>query len=680
MSQARGTRWLWFVWALMLCFTATALTLSIANGQFDGFVAIAVPMMIGYGTIGAFVAARAPGNPLGWLMLAVGVGFSVIGLSDEYLAWAVRNDAPLQAVFAWLTNWVYVVTFVPLPAILLLFPTGRVPSPRWRFVPYVIAGSAVTLAIGSWIRPGEVDADVPFRNPTGVEALAPVSDVLATVGSIGFLMTAIASVLALVVRYRTSADTERQQIRALAYLAGLSALLLVASIATSGDEANPSALNEVFFLAFFFCIGLAFPAAIGYAIVRHRLYDIDLVVKKTVTYSLVAVALTGLYLAFVTVATVVNLSRVFFAIVLLAVTFRPVRRTARSIADRLIYGRRATPYEVMSEFSERMSETYSTDDVLPRMAQVLQGATGATRADVWLRVGRELRASASSPSGERQHAMVAAPDDSLPELPGDFAAEVRHQGALLGALVVAMPANDPLDPSRERLVHDLAAQAGPVLRNVRLIEELRASRQRLVAAQDAERRKLERNIHDGAQQQLVALGVKLRLADTLVDRETSKAHEMLAQLQIETQSAIDDLRDLARGIYPPLLADRGLQAALEAQARKAVVPTTVRVDGVGRYPQDVESAVYFSVLEAMNNIAKYAEAAGTEISLAQRNGSLEFGVRDDGRGFDIAATSQGTGLQGIVDRIDAIGGTLAIESTPGAGTTVRGSVPGDATP
>ena len=165
----------------------------------------------------------------------------------------------------------------------------------------------------------------------------------------------------------------------------------------------------------------------------------------------------------------------------------------------------------MSEFSERMSETYSTDDVLPRMAQVLQGATGATRADVWLRVGLQLRASASSPSGGPPPAPVAADDDAAPALPGDVAAEVRHQGALLGALTVEMPANDPLDASRERLVRDLAAQAGPVLRNVRLIEELRASRQRLVAAQDEERRKLERNIHDGAQQQLVALGVKLRL-------------------------------------------------------------------------------------------------------------------------------------------------------------------------
>ena len=444
----------------------------------------------------------------------------------------MRNDAPLQAIAAWFTNWIYIVTFAPLPAILLLFPTGRVPSPRWRIVLYAIAFGAAALAISGWIRPGEVDADTPFTNPTGVETLEPLSALLATVGSLAIISAALASVVGLVLRYRTSVDAERRQIRALAYVAAASVVLLVGSFATSGpgDEQSQSVLNQILFYAFFVCIGIAFPGAIGYAILRHRLYDVDVVVKKTVTYSLVAVALTGLYLAFVTVATLVNFSRLFFAVVLLVLTFRPVLRTARSIADRLIYGRRATPYEAMSEFSERMSETYSTDDVLPRMAQVLQGATGATRADVWLRVGLQLRASASSPSGGPPPAPVAADDDAAPALPGDVAAEVRHQGALLGALTVEMPANDPLDASRERLVRDLAAQAGPVLRNVRLIEELRASRQRLVAAQDEERRKLERNIHDGAQQQLVALGVKLRLADSLMERDPVKTHEMMAEL------------------------------------------------------------------------------------------------------------------------------------------------------
>ena len=232
-----------------------------------------------------------------------------------------------------------------------------------------------------------------------------------------------------------------------------------------------------------------------------------------------------------------------------------------------------------------------------------------------------------------------------------------------------------MNPSKEALVRDLAAQAGLVLRNVRLIEELRASRQRLVAAQDEERRKLERNIHDGVQQQLVALTVQLRLAEQLTERDPAKARELMASLQGRTNEALEDLRDLARGIYPPLLADKGLATALEAQGRKSPVPVTVRADGVTRYPQSVESAVYFSCLEALNNVAKYAEAQHVTITLARRDGSLAFAVTDDGRGFDTAVTAHGTGLQGIADRLDALGGTLRVESAAGEGTSLHGTVP-----
>jgi signal transduction histidine kinase len=232
-----------------------------------------------------------------------------------------------------------------------------------------------------------------------------------------------------------------------------------------------------------------------------------------------------------------------------------------------------------------------------------------------------------------------------------------------------------MDGTKEALVRDLAAQAGLVLRNVRLIGELRASRQRLVTAQDEERRRLERNIHDGVQQQLVALQVQLKLASTMVERDPSAASELLGTLADASAETLGDLRDLARGIYPPLLADQGLRAALQAQARKAAVPTTVSVDDVGRYQQEVEAAVYFSVLEALNNVSKYAEATAAEVAIAQHDGSLRFRVTDDGRGFDPATTSRGTGLQGITDRLDAIGGEVRIESAPGAGTTVTGSVP-----
>jgi signal transduction histidine kinase len=213
-----------------------------------------------------------------------------------------------------------------------------------------------------------------------------------------------------------------------------------------------------------------------------------------------------------------------------------------------------------------------------------------------------------------------------------------------------------------------------VLRNVRLIEELRASRQRLLAAQDEERRKLERNLHDGAQQQLVALQVQLRLAEQLVGRDAERQRELLGRLKEATGQALEDLRDLARGIYPPLLADRGLPAALEAQARRAPVPVEVEPDGVGRHERDVESAVYFCVLEALNNVAKYAGATRAVVRLSEAEGGMRFEVEDDGRGFDPRRTGYGTGLQGMADRLEAIGGTLDVRSAPGEGTTVTGHV------
>ena len=248
---------------------------------------------------------------------------------------------------------------------------------------------------------------------------------------------------------------------------------------------------------------------------------------------------------------------------------------------------------------------------------------------------------------DRRQDVAVVANEVLPTIEGETVVEVRDRGELLGALSVAMPPNDPMDPSKERLVRDLASQAGLVLRNVRLVEELRASQRRLVTAQDHERRRLERNIHDGAQQQLVALSVKTRLARDLTARDPAKAAEMLTQIDTEIQTALDDLRDLARGIYPPLLVDKGLGAALDAQARRSPVPITIRADGLGRYAPEVEAAVYFSCLEALQNVAKYAEASSATVILAQSNGHLTFEVVDDGRGFDPASQrATGPGCRG----------------------------------
>jgi signal transduction histidine kinase len=672
----------WVLYAVMLGLLTVTIWLTWVNGSFEVFVLLAVLMMLGYGTVGAFLASRGRGGPLGWLMLVIALGFVLTGLTEEFLTYRFvtnpRSSLPLVGAAAWLTNWLFVLVFAPIPLVLLLFPTGRVQSPRWRWLPLTIIAVASVGTLATILRPGPVDTEhARILNPTGVESLGSVIDPVLFLGGAALLVASVLSVPSLFIRYRGARGDERQQIRWLAYLAGLAVVLLVGAI-VSGWITGESALNAVFFLALFACVGVAFPIAIGVAILKYRLYDLDLVVKKTVLYVTVAVGLVALFLV---VAVVVGRiagrteTGAIVATAVIGLAFWPALRLSRRVADRLVYGRRATPYEVLSEFSHRVGGSYAAEDVLPRMAEILAGAVGASRAVVWLRIGSELRPVGSSPGGGDLPEPVRNSGDELPAIPADSAIEVRDRGELLGALGVSMPANDPMNPSKERLVRDLASQAGLVLRNVRLIEELRASRQRLVAAQDEERRRLERNIHDGAQQQLVALTVKLRLLEQITKQDPAKGAEMAAQLQAETMEALEDLRDLARGIYPPLLADKGLPAALEAQARKSSLPLAIDAGAVGRLSQDVEAAVYFSCLEALQNVAKYAEASRVTISIDRTDGLLSFAVADDGVGFDPEATTHGTGLQGIADRLDALGGGLEVRSAPGEGTTLLGHVP-----
>jgi signal transduction histidine kinase len=219
-----------------------------------------------------------------------------------------------------------------------------------------------------------------------------------------------------------------------------------------------------------------------------------------------------------------------------------------------------------------------------------------------------------------------------------------------------------------------------VLANAGLIEDLRASRQRLVTAQDEARRRLERNLHDGAQQDLVALAIKAQLADVTVDEDPAQAKEILGEIKADASGALENLRDLARGIYPPLLADLGLAAALGAQASRSAVPVAVEADGIGRYPQDTEAAVYFCCLEALQNTAKYAHATQARICLQAQNGTLRLTVSDDGTDYDTRHTPLGAGLRNMADRLAALGGRLEVRSAPGQGTTITGHLPAGPSP
>ena len=530
----------------------------------------------------------------------------------------------------------------------------------------VLVVSSVGILVGARTM---ADSGFPkLANPFAIPALEFLQ-----VALVLFPFCILGSAASLVVRYRRARGLERDQLKLLAFAAAAVAAsyLVVMLLSIGSNSTNTPGWLGVAQTLVIFSFSLI-PIAIGVAILRHGLYDLDIVIKKT-AMALVLTLLIGVPALLVLAAASVpwliwavpNSAFTLVGGVLLGLLAIPLVRVARRTANRIVYGARATSYEVLTEFSERVGDAYAAEDVLPRMAQVLGMGLGADAAAVWFVTGNELEPAAVWPEGT--------------EAPTELIVDVVERGDRLGALSVSMPPTEPLNASGDRLIKDLASQAGLVLRNVRLIEDLRSSRRRLVAAQDEERRKLERNLHDGAQQQLIALAIQLKLARSVLDRDPAKAGDMLDALHGAATDALEDLRDLARGIYPPLLADKGLPAAIQAQARKAVVPVTVESDGIGRFDPDVESAVYFSCLEALQNVAKYANASAARIALSDGSGELRFEIRDDGRGFDPAAMSYGTGLQGIADRLAALGGTLTVESAPGDGTTVTGRLPvGDA--
>jgi signal transduction histidine kinase len=660
---------------------------------------IAVVIPLGFAAMGGLIAARRPQNPIGWLFLAIAILSGLQGVGDQYVRYAeLTHPGSLPGAL-----WVLWANDASLPLLfptgivgitLLLLPDGHLPSKRWRPVAAFMVVIAVWLSVGSALGPGPLSgtggSNYPLpANPLGVAALAVVNPAGNTAWASvvwGFAMVLlVVAAAAPFSRMRRSQGEERQQLKWIAYAVLISAAFMLPVTLLAGTILPSWVFNVAIVIGF----GMALPVAAGVAILRYRLYDIDIVISRTLVYGSLAVFITAVYVGIaVGIGALIggggkpNLLLSIVATAIVAVGFQPVRERMQRVANRLVYGKRATPYEVLSQFSERVAESYAVDDVMPRMARVLAEGTGAQRADIWLRSGTMWREAAVWPGDAARVQPLPANNGSLPLNDATSRmVEVRHQGDLLGALGVTKRSGETLTPVEENLLTHLAGQAGLVLRNVGLtsdlqarLEELRASRQRLVTAQDEERRRLERNLHDGAQQHLVALKVKLGLVEMLIRSDPVRAKQTLDQLKGDADEALETLRDLARGIYPPLLADKGLRVALESQARKTTVPVTVEAGDLGRYPQEVEAAVYFCVLEALQNIQKYARASKVVIRMSEADGLVRFEVDDNGEGFDVAGVKRGAGLANMEDRIDALGGTLRITSSPGQGTTVVGSL------
>jgi signal transduction histidine kinase len=657
---------------------------------------------LGFALAGVLVAWRKPDNRMWMVLCAAGLAGMLFGFTTEWTIFALlrhTGTVPGGEVTAWVSTWGFQPIMLTIALIMFLYPTGRPLPGRWSralwlFPAYIVTGLLGSAFLPAWPYNLSLDRVTagdpgPVHNPLFLKSAEGFFVVWNNIGTALLVVTLAVAIASLVARYRGGDAEQRQQLKVFLFagiFAPLSWLLWPVYAGTNGFS---SAVGVVAFtIATVAAVGM--PLGIAVAIIKYRLYDVDVVISRTLVYGALAVLITGVYVGIaVGIGELVgsggkpNLGLSILATAIVAVGFQPARERLQRLANRLVYGRRATPYQALSEFSANVAGSYAGDDVLSRMARVLQEATGARTAHVWLRSGTALHPAAMFPVTHEAVLPLSMRNGTLPLLPSvTRAVEVRHQGELLGALTLTKRRGESLTPVEEKLLDDLAHQAGLVLKNVgltadlqRRLEELRASRQRLVSAQDAERRRLERNLHDGAQQHLVALKVKLGLAEMLTAKDPEKAKATITQLKADTDEALETLRDLARGIYPPLLAEKGLVTALESQARKATLPVTVEADGVGRYPQELEATVYFCVLEALQNVQKYAQASHATVRLRDADRTLRFEVEDDGRGFDVEHVKKGAGLTNMNDRLDALGGAIEIDSKPAHGCRVHGALP-----
>jgi signal transduction histidine kinase len=686
-------------------------TSDVLSNMSDGAGAIA------YAALGALIVRRT-GNLVGWFMLVEGVGEALMTVGSAYAIFGMKaypGTLPAPAAVGALAEDAFVIVTTDLAALFLVFPTGRLPSARWR--PVAVIGLALTgLMLAAFLvstrmvaLPAPGGISLTFANPLAVRELQPVLSAtqLGDYTGLGviFVVVLVLAVIAMVLRYRRGDQRLRQQMKWLSLVVVGVLICQAAGVLAiaSGQQGKP--LQSVPYAITPWLVLLGIPAALAIAILRYRLFDIDLIISRALLFTLLSAGVTAVYAAIVLgLGTLVgsgsNPALTVAAAVVIALVFQPLRQRASRLANRLVYGHRATPYQVLSDFAADMAGQLDLGEALDRMVSLLAGASGASRVEAWIRVGGELRPSAIWPGGLMPSGTArldGTADGAVglpvlgPENPGTRVVPVRHGNDLLGAISLTKPREEALTSAEDSLLQHLASQAGLVMRNAQLtaelratIDELRASRRRLVEAQDAERRKIERNLHDGAQQQLIALAIQLGLLAEAAD-DPGLIRQAIPDLKAQLSAALDDLRALARGIYPPLLADQGLVAALRSQVNRSPVPVVLEADQVGRYSPDAESTVYFCALEALQNVAKHARATRAVIRLSGSGDGLDFSISDDGAGLPASGLRTGSGMQGMTDRLAAHGGTLDVRSEPGQGTTISGRLPvapvrGDAAP
>jgi signal transduction histidine kinase len=660
--------------------------------------AIRIGLVAAWGLVGGALARRRPHEPLGLLILAGAVVGAAAVVASAALA-AGEGGTAAEVVRA--------LVVAALPAVALhvvaVLPAGRLARPSHRTVLVGFYLAALVVGIGL----------VSARPDLPLWIVAVEAAVAAAIGA--GLSNA---------RYVRVRGEARQRMQWFGLAVTLALEVVLVAVALRIFVGWPRPMAEIATAA-----TVLVPLSFVPCLFRRLLGHVDRLLGEAVSLTGLTVVVVSVYLVIVLglgrsptddERTILLLSMLAAAVA--AMLYAPARARLARVSNQLVYGERHAPDEALRTFGARLTRAIPFDELLLQLAESLRKSLALQVAEVWTGSAGHLERVVSVP--ERGPARLDLTEDEqpvvararvsgsawlavwLPRLLEDRAdaavrmAPITHGGELLGFIVVERPADaERFSDADESVLAELARQVGLALHNLQLdsalqeslrelqrrADELRASRSRVVAAADAERRKIERNLHDGAQQHLVALAVTVRLAQQLAATDPDQARELLEQLGHDLQEAVQELRDLAHGIYPPVLMDRGLVAALESAAGRASLPVDVVADGeVGRFPQEVEAAVYFCCLEAFQNASKHAgEGAVATVTISRQAGAdgrdhLTFTVADDGAGFDPAdLAGRGHGFVNMSDRLGAIGGSVEVDSAPGRGTRVSGTVPVD---
>lgn len=666
-------------WLLPGAFALVAsVVLGFLGGQLSG-ITVDVGTGLSWYVAGAIAYMARPANRAAWLLLLTATVLAIGKCIGNAIALA--SMARPELAHDWIAvvvvdaaGWAVTAAGV---AVFATFPDGKYQRAyeRWivRGLPLTFLPVVLLYLLGSQ----RVDTNqfgwVPLdaASPLYVGGLDPVGTAAGAVIGANLLVVVPALAL-LLLRYRRFGAAQRGQIRWPLYALSVSAISVVVLAFAPGPPVMP------FWIAAIQYVGTMalLPAGLALGIVMHRGLDIDNVIRRSLVYGVLWTVIAAAYVVIAAAFGIAVGQRVPLTLaVLLAIVatlfFQPARRRLERFADRLVFGPRLSGYELISRLGVRLQSTVEAEDV----ASSVVGAVHAGLGAIWVRVALD--------QPERKPVALAGID------PGStaavqLAAPLVHGDQVVGVIECGPKAEGRYDAADQELLNTLGRQAGLAIRNSQLaaelshhVDELAASRARLVQAEEVGRRRLERDLHDGVQQELVGVLARLGLARNQLRRDRDLAEATLREAQVDAQRALEGLQELARGIHPAILTDRGLVEAVEERATRMPVPVDVHANGLGqgaRFSLELEGAAYFFVSEGLANVLKYASATRVHVRFHTEPGQLVVDVDDDGRGFDPARIKK-SGLRGLEDRIAALGGRVEIVSRPGQGTVLRAFLP-----